>query len=385
VAGKPGLRAPSPSSAAERARRKHFLVATLVTCAALAMIGGAIHVVRLGERRMDEMRAKATYDLAEMPQRIRAAGEEATRHALMRAGLLQAAPYTEVEAKALLLPEQWADVETMITIPAGPFTMGTDRPRADPQDRPAHEVVLPAYRIDKYPVTNAQYARFVAATGHRPPLSWPNGRIPRGELLRPVTMVSWYDADAYCRWAGKRLPTEAEWEKAARGTDGRRWPWGDHMDPERLNTYYSVGSTTDVRLYTKGASPYGVMDMAGNVSEWTADDFAPYPGSDAPAELFRPKVAVPPRSRQDRAFKVADFVEVEGSYKVLRGGSWKSDPFSTAAYHRNFALPNMASDFFGFRCAQDVREAEGREGDGRAVKAETGPGAASRGGGEVGS
>ncbi len=157
--------------------------------------------------------------------------------------------------------------------------MGTNFDRADPQDHPQHTVRLPEYRIDKYLVTNAQYARFLAATGHRPPSTWKNGRIQDGQLLYPVTLVNWYDASAYAHWAGKRLPTEAEWEKAARGTDGRRWPWGNTMDPKRLNTYYNVGSATNVDTYKNGVSPYGVFDMAGNVSEWVEDDFLPYDGA----------------------------------------------------------------------------------------------------------
>lgn len=348
---------PAPLSAEERRRRKQFLSATLVTCAALAMIGGAIHVVKLGANRMADMRAKATYDLSEMDQRLRAAGEDITRHRLHEAQTVAQGSYTMAEAEALLRPEQWAELETMITIPAGEFLMGTDRRRSDEQNRPQHRVFLPAYRIDKYPVTNAQYARFVAATGHRPPLHWDNGKIPPGLELHPVTMVSWFDAMAYAKWAGKRLPTEAEWEKAARGPDGRRWPWGSHMDVTRLNTYYNVGSTTAVTRYPEGASYYGVMDMAGNVSEWVADDFKPYEGSRAPAELFRGRVAMA-NTPLDRALKVVDLVPVDASYKVLRGGSWKSDPFSTATYHRNYSWPHYASDFFGFRCVADIAEAE---------------------------
>ena len=209
--------------------------------------------------------------------------------------------------------------------------------------------------IDKYLVTNAQYARFVAATGHRPPLDWKNGKIPQGELLHPVTMVSWFDARSYAKWAKKRLPTEAEWEKAARGTKGLRWPWGNNMDPKRLNTYYSVGHATDVTAYPNGASPYGVMDMAGNVSQWVEDDYLPYPGSKASPEVFQGRVAVA-ATAQDRAMKVVDMVPVNKRYKVLRGGSWKSDPFSTESYHRISQWPNLASDFFGFRCAKDISQ-----------------------------
>ena len=110
----------------------------------------------------------------------------------------------------------------MMPVPGGRFVMGTDLERADEQDKPQHEVTLPTFYLDKYLVTNAQYARFVAATGRRPPLNWKDGRIPQGELMNPVTMVTWNDAADYCAWVGKRLPHEAEFEKAGRGT--RRAP-----------------------------------------------------------------------------------------------------------------------------------------------------------------
>ena len=336
-----------------RAKRKRYLNATLVTCAALAMLGGSIHVVMLGANRMAEMRDMSTYNAKDISARIRAAGEDIQLHRENEHPEGKVATYTVAEAEALLSAKQWHELGTMITIPAGDFIMGTDRAQADAQDQPAHHVNLGTYAIDKYPVTNAQYARFVAATGHRPPLDWKDGRIPDGELLRPVTMVSWFDAKSYAAWAKKRLPTEAEWEKAARGAKGLRWPWGDLMDASRLNTYYSMGHATDVTAYPNGASPYGVMDMAGNVSQWMEDDYLPYPGSNAPQEIFEGKIAVA-KTPEDRAMKVIDLVSVGKRYKVLRGGSWKSDPFSTASYHRISQWPNLASDFFGFRCAKDA-------------------------------
>jgi gamma-glutamyl hercynylcysteine S-oxide synthase len=341
----------------ERARRKRYLSATLITCAVLALIGGSLHVVQLGANRMADMRKAATYDLKEEKLRIRAAGEDVALHQKHEFDKNRAVGYSVDEAQRLLSKDEWLELDSMIKIPDGPFVMGSSSERADPQDRPQHTVKSLAYWIDKYPVTNAQYARFVAATGHRPPLHWKDGKIPQGELMRPVTMVTWYDATAYAKWAGKRLPTEVEWEKAGRGTDGRRWPWGDKMEPDRLNTYYNVGSATNVNAYPKGASQYGVMDLAGNVDEWTADDFAPYPGSDAPPDLFQGKIAVA-ASDSDKKMKVVDMVPVSatGKYKVLRGGSWKGDPFSTAMYHRNPAWANYASDFYGFRCASYAPE-----------------------------
>ena len=343
-----------PQTKAQIEQRRRFLAATFITCIVLLLVGGTVHVVSLGSNRMADMRDKIAYDIEKLDTKLRAAGEDLVRHSDHEYGFTEIHPYTVEEANALLTPEQWAELDSMIEIPAGIFIMGTNYKRADVQDQPAHKVELPAYRIDKYPVTNAQYARFIAATGSRPPIHWEKGRIPEGLELHPVTMVSWYDALNYARWAGKRLPTEAEWERAARGTDGRRWPWGNSMDPQKLNTYYQVGSTTIVGSYPDGASPEGVMDMAGNVSEWVADDFLPYPGSKAPDEIFKAKIPEVPKSAAERSMKLVDFVSTKEKYKVLRGGSWKSDPFSTSGYHRNFSWPNYASNFFGFRCAQDI-------------------------------
>ncbi|MGD8567671.1 MAG: SUMF1/EgtB/PvdO family nonheme iron enzyme [Gammaproteobacteria bacterium] len=338
----------------QRLIRKRYLVATLITCISLAMVFGTLHVVKLGSSRMADMRAKASYNLDEEKEHIRAAGEDITLHEEHETKTKASATYMQSEIDALLTPEQWGDINSTIEIPAGEFIMGSDSERTDVQNRPRHKVSLEKYYIDKYPVTNVQYARFIAATRHRPPLDWVNGKIPDQKYLHPVTMVSWYDARDYCHYAGKRLPTEAEWEKAARGTKGNRWPWGDKMDPSRVNTYYNVGATTKVTRYKSGKSPYGVMDLAGNVSEWTASDFKPYEGSDAPASLFKPK-AVVAGTPADKAMKVGKLVELDkGAFKVRRGGSWKSDPFSTSAYHRNYSLPNYASDFFGFRCVKDA-------------------------------
>lgn len=348
-------RTDSRKAQSERARRKRYLGATGVTIIVLLLLGGFAHVIDIGSTRMDDMRRLSTYDPKDMDKRIRAAGEEIMLHRENEDGKHKS--YTKEEAENLLTKKQWAELDTMITIPAGPFIMGTDDQKTDPQDHPRHKVVLHAYRIDKYPVTNAQYARFVAATGHRPPLDWKNGKIPKNMELKPVTMVDWFDARDYAKWAGKRLPTEAEYEKAGRGPDGRRWPWGNEMDAKRLNTYYNVGSATDVTAFANGASEYGVMGLSGNVEEWMEDDFAPYAGSDAPSTLFQGKVGVV-KDAQDQAMKVVDLVTVRKRYKVLRGGSWKGDPFSTALYHRNYAFPNFASDFFGFRCAADVKSKE---------------------------
>jgi iron(II)-dependent oxidoreductase len=340
-------------SAEELARRKRYLHATLITCIALVMIGSSLHVVKLGAGRMEEMRKLSSYDLKEEQQRIRAAGEDITLHETHEAGQAANQGYVAGELDHLLTREQWVDYASMVNVPGGSFEMGTDLDRADAQDKPTHTVTIKAFVLDKFLVANALYARFVAATGHRPPLNWKNGHIPDGANRLPVTMVTWFDARAYCSWAGKRLPTEAEFERAGRGSDGRRWPWGDKMDPKLLNTYYTVGAATPVDAYPKGVSPYGAYDLAGNVAEWLEDDFLPYAGSAASADLFQGKVAVS-GGAENRALKISDLKNVNTRYKVVRGGSWNSDPFSTALYHRNFSFANHASDFYGFRCASDA-------------------------------
>jgi len=326
----------------ERRKRKSLLMATLVTCVAGAFLAGVFHTLFLAKGRVGEMQAHSTYDATvptEVAKHVQAAGEfidEATRED-------NVSTYSVARAEALLRDDLWKQLAERVDVPAGSFIMGTDRQESDIQDHPRHEASTGAYSIDKFPVTNAQYALFVAETGHKAPSSWKQGAIPKGFELHPVTNVYWQDAMDYCTWAdGGQLPTEAEWEKAARGTDGRRWPWGNNMSPRLLNTYNNYGRTTSVLTHMDGASPYGAVDMAGNVSEWVKDDFKPYPGSSAPSSMFIPK-------SNKGAY------HTEEHYKALRGGSWKSDPFSTATYHRNFAMAGDASNFVGFRCAYPAK------------------------------
>lgn len=181
----------------------------------------------------------------------------------------------------------------MVFIPGGEFIMGTSEeevqqlaaqygvhPSLFAFEKPKRKVHVKSFLIDRYPVTNAQYKRFVDATGHRPPFTWPHGKYPADLADHPVTGVTWNDAAAYAKWAGKRLPTAEEWEKAARGTDGRIYPWGNEWrddacwtdDPSCPQT---LARTTPVGAFPGGASPCGVMDMCGNVAEWTATDAAP--------------------------------------------------------------------------------------------------------------
>lgn len=182
--------------------RRRYLGATLVTCIVLAFIGGTVHVLELGKNRMQDMRGKIAYDIQEEKSRLRSAGEELYVQREHEYLVTQSRPYSISEAEALLTSEQWRELDSMIEIPGGEFIMGTDFHRADPQDKPQRTVSLRGFKIDKYPVTNAQYARFVAATNRRPPLHWKNGRIPQGIERHPVTMVTWFDATAYAEWAG---------------------------------------------------------------------------------------------------------------------------------------------------------------------------------------
>jgi formylglycine-generating enzyme required for sulfatase activity len=174
----------------------------------------------------------------------------------------------------------------MVFIPAGEFLMGSDPQEdkaAEDNEQPQHRLYVPDYYLAKTPVTNAQYRAFVQASSHKKPDHWAEGRPPRGREEHPVVLVSWYDAMAYCRWLSEvtggtyGLPSEAEWEKAARGTDGRIYPWGHEWDATRCNAGNVVGDTTPVGAYPQGASPYGILDMAGNVWEWTRSLQGRYP------------------------------------------------------------------------------------------------------------
>jgi iron(II)-dependent oxidoreductase len=187
-----------------------------------------------------------------------------------------------------------AHAQDMVRIPAGPFTMGRDNGPAD--ERPAHTVTLSAFEIDRLPVTNAQFARFLDAHGAvaqdgRRFYDWDDNdaRIHQrggrwladpGYENHPVVEPSWWGAVKYCRWLGKRLPTEAEWEKAARGTDARAYPWGD-APPTPAHARFGAGynDTAPVGAFAAGASPYGILGMAGNVWQWVSSAYRPYPYS----------------------------------------------------------------------------------------------------------
>jgi len=243
------------------------------------------------------------------------------------------------------------DGAPMVLVPAGPFTMGSgplDR-SSKPDEQPAHRVTLKAFYIDRFEVTQGQYRRFLAAAGrnnhrfcdrgepaakdHTPTKETWNESDPASGRL-PVVGVDWYDASAYCAWAGRRLPTEAEWEKAARGTDERAYPWGGRWDRARANSYENGKKTSEpIGSYESGAGPFGAEDMAGNVWEWVQDWYAPKYYLDSPRENPQGPAG--------------------GTFRVVRGGSSLSDARGLRSAGRDSNDPAGRYENFGFRCAQD--------------------------------
>ena len=287
--------------------------------------------------------------------------------------------------------------EEMVLIPAGPFIMGSDRVPTEDEtvgvgttkpwyldEHPAHQVKLKAYYLDRYEVSNAQYQKFTEASGRTPPFIWAQSayilntrqqelvrldmdslrllaeknlridrdtsRMEQADLLQaiadrmqyldnePVTGVSWYDARAYCAWMGRRLPTEAEWEKAARGPEGNEYPWGNQWAAGKSNAGEEIwvdGVAPD-GSYSSDVSAYGIYDMAGNVTEWVQDWYRPYPGA---------------------TYKSKDFGK---KYKVLRGAAWGREghyamhQFQRTEY-RQIMKRDAVFDDVGFRCAKNAQ------------------------------
>jgi formylglycine-generating enzyme required for sulfatase activity len=229
------------------------------------------------------------------------------------------------------------DESPMVEIPAGEFWMGVDGPIGLDDERPRHTVWLDAYAIDRYEVTTRQYAKLLDATGRSVPEQWDTVNV-LAHGTRPVVGVTWDDARLYCKWAGKRLPTEAEWEKAARGTDERRYPWGNtDPTPERANFALGLRFSYNQALFPvgqfeKGKSPYGVYDMAGNVYEWVEDwYFGDYYGQS------------PERNPAGPA---------SGEFRVMRGGSWSDLGKYLLTYSRFKLPPDSRNAYTGFRCAK---------------------------------
>ncbi len=239
------------------------------------------------------------------------------------------------------------DSQPMALISAGPAVLGEGAGRI--------EVFLPDYYLGLYPVTNEQYLRFVRATGHRPPSEadfgrpvWRGTGFPRALAEHPVVCVSWEDANAYCEWAGLRLPTELEWEKGARGEDGRTYPWGDQWDGGFCRHAENAGRETTSRVgaYAEGGSLHGVFDMVGNVENWCADWY------DGDAYVrYASGDLTPPHEGVARVIRGASWSDAFGSATRDDGG----DPFRCAK--RSSEPPTYRGDITGFRCCRSVTEA----------------------------
>ncbi len=249
--------------------------------------------------------------------------------------------------------EKIPGIEGMIYIPPGEFIMGSDdidtegigkefgirRGHLYEDERPMRKIFLNGFYIDKYEVTNKQYKSFIDAAAYSPPQTWENGKYPPGDDDHPVNNITWFDAHAYCVWAGKRLLKEEEWEKAARGPNGNRYPWGNEFDENKANI--NKGSTVPVGTYKTDKSYYGVYDMAGNVMEWVDAWYEPYPENKAENKDFGKQ------------------------HRILRGGSGSSPShyalakIFTRASFRYYYLPMGAGDDGGIRCAKSAEKNKG--------------------------
>ncbi len=254
-----------------------------------------------------------------------------------KARVLQAAPVQDYSMYKTIVSDEGRD---MVEIPEGPFTMGSRQ--GDPDEVPAHPVYLKAYYIDLKEVSQAEYDRFLKMTKHQEPV------VPvfEDEVSKlkspdyPVMAVTWNDAIAYCRWAGKRLPSEAEWEKAARGEGKRRYPWGGKFD----QNYANVDGADDgyqylapVGSFEVGRSPFGLYDVTGNVAEWVLDDYAP--------DYY-----------QKTPYRDPTGPESADVYKVIRGGSWRESRLGARLTKRFSAKMWRTDATVGFRCAKDPEE-----------------------------
>jgi formylglycine-generating enzyme required for sulfatase activity len=249
-----------------------------------------------------------------------------------RTGSQQAAPPTAAPTPTPNVGPQ-SPPAGMVYVPGGAFKMG--RNDGDDYEKPAHDVTVRPFFMDIYEVTNEDYAKFVAATQHKPPPGWKNGAFPEGAGRKPVTGVNFDDAGAYAAWAGKRLPTEEEWEFAARGADGRLYPWGgdkwDSKTRANANAATRPPGLAEIGAYPDGASPYGVQDLAGNAWEWTSSPLKAYEGGELPEA------------------PAADAI-------IIRGGCYLSGLDGAAVTYRGWVRKTAEKSYAqtGIRCVKDL-------------------------------
>jgi len=351
-----------------RAQRDRLPIPDLATTRAY------LDEMRAQTRRQLEVIERGRGPLAEQGMVVQLVAQHEAQHQetmLQAIALREDLAYQPAFLERRALPSGGRLTERSVLVPAGPFLMGTDdRVTAYDNERPAHEVDLPAFRIDVAPVTNGEYLAFMQDGGYRrrplwteegwrwreevaaeAPVHWrPDkdgwramvfGRPVPIDPECPVVHVSWYEADAYARWAHKRLPTEAEWEKAAAWDAGRhtsrRYPWGDRPpEPDRANLDQRRLTPVSVGSFPKGRSPYGCLQMLGDVWEWTDTWFDGYPGFEA--------------------FPYREYSEVffGQKYRVLRGGSFATSALVARNTFRNWDFPERRQIFAGFRCAESA-------------------------------
>ncbi len=255
-----------------------------------------------------------------------------------------------------------------VLIPAGEFIMGsnptTDR-LAQTDETPQHRLRVTDFYMMRYPVTNAQYRLFVEATEHRPPLFWPEGQFPANQGNHPVVGISFHDAAAFCRWAAEvtglpiRLPSEPEWEKAARGPDGRLYPWGNEWDKNLCNN--GQGKPADSvpvdQFSPQGDSPYGVADLGGNAQEWCASLFGSYPydPTDGREVLVYnlDEQGLMPHIHETGCVANPRQIEAAFDKQVVRGGSRRQGQHNSRCAYRSWAAPMHRGDDTGFRCCYE--------------------------------
>ena len=268
---------------------------------------------------------------------------------MMLAGMVLVVIPAVTVAEGLEKEVKGKDGAPMVLIPEGSFPMGVPHGDRDGgrDEYPRHDVFVNNFYIDKFELTNSRYLEFVKATNHRIPQNpknatrnlWQGDTITESLADRPVINVDWADANAYCQWAGKRLPTEAEWEKAAKGTADRRFPWGN-VEPTNKHLNFNqqwIGEKTlmPVGSYELGKSPFGVYDMAGNVWEWVNDWYD--------AKYYEKSPAKNPTGPET------------GTKRVLRGSGWQNETPTVRIFTRVDSDPTIRNESTGFRCAMDVR------------------------------